>query len=54
MIFVDEAYQLASDRDGKKVLDFILPLAESLTTEYGEHGQQIIVLKTEASESSTY
>jgi hypothetical protein len=35
VIFVDEAYQLASDREGKKVLDFILPLAESLDTEYG-------------------
>ena len=35
-VFVDEAYQLASDREGKKVLDFILPLAESLDTEYGE------------------
>lgn len=39
VIFVDEAYQLASDQDGKKVLDFILPLAESLATEYGEHAQ---------------
>lgn len=36
VVFVDEAYQLASDRDGKKVLDFILPLAESLNTEYGK------------------
>eukprot|EP00985_Skeletonema_marinoi_P035349 scaffold46335_cov80-Skeletonema_marinoi.AAC.1 len=35
VIFVDEAYQLATDREGKKVLDFILPLAESLDTEYG-------------------
>jgi hypothetical protein len=35
VIFVDEAYQLASDREGEKVLDFILPLAESLDTEYG-------------------
>jgi len=35
VIFVDEAYQLASDQEGKKVLDFILPLAESLDTEYG-------------------
>ena len=35
VIFVDEAYQLAKDREGKKVLDFILPLAESLDTEYG-------------------
>jgi len=35
VIFVDEAYQLASDREGKKVLDFMLPLAESLDTEYG-------------------
>lgn len=36
VVFVDEAYQLANDRDGKKVLDFILPLAESLHTEYGK------------------
>ena len=35
VIFVDEAYQLASDQEGKKVLDFILPLAESLDTGYG-------------------
>ncbi len=35
VIFVDEAYQLKEDREGKKVLDFILPLAESLNTEYG-------------------
>ena len=35
VIFVDEAYQLTSDQEGKKVLDFILPLAESLVTEYG-------------------
>lgn len=35
VVFVDEAYQLADDREGKKVLDFILPLAESLETEYG-------------------
>ena len=35
VLFVDEGYQLASDREGKKVLDFILPLAESLDTEYG-------------------
>ncbi len=35
VIFVDEAYQLTSDREGKKVLDYILPLAESLDTEYG-------------------
>jgi hypothetical protein len=34
---VDEAYQLASDREGKKVLDFILPLAESFESEeYGK------------------
>jgi SpoVK/Ycf46/Vps4 family AAA+-type ATPase len=35
VVFVDEAYQLVSDRQGKQVLDFILPLAESLHTEYG-------------------
>jgi AAA+ superfamily predicted ATPase len=35
VIFVDEAYQLASDREGGKVLDFILPLAESLESEFG-------------------
>ena len=36
MVFVDEAYQLVSEREGKKALDFILPSAESLTTEYGK------------------
>jgi Holliday junction resolvasome RuvABC ATP-dependent DNA helicase subunit len=37
VIFVDEAYQLASDTQGKKVLDFILPLAENLESdEYGK------------------
>ena len=36
IIFVDEAYQLKSDREGKKALDFILPLAEKLQTEYGD------------------
>lgn len=37
VVFVDEAYQLTagSDNEGRKVLDFILPLAESLETEYG-------------------
>jgi len=35
VIFVDEAYQLVSDRAGKQVLDFILPLAEGLQTDYG-------------------
>lgn len=34
-MFVDEAYQLVTDREGKKVLDFILPIAESLDSEYG-------------------
>lgn len=37
VVFVDEAYQLVSDNQGKKILDFILPLAESLTTQdYGK------------------
>ncbi len=35
VLFVDEAYQLVTDREGKKVLDFILPLAESLDSDYG-------------------
>ena len=35
VVFIDEAYQLMSDKTGKQVLDFILPLAESLKTEYG-------------------
>eukprot|EP01050_Picozoa_sp_SAG11_P003357 SAG11_NODE_188_length_13029_cov_3.652514_5_plen_2762_part_00 len=35
VIFVDEAYQLVNDREGKKVLDYILPLAESLDSEFG-------------------
>ena len=35
VIFVDEAYQLAADAQGKRVLDFILPFAESL---HGPHG----------------
>ena len=35
VVFVDEAYQLAQDRMGKQVLDFILPLAEGLETDYG-------------------
>lgn len=44
VVFVDEAYQLASDQTGKKVLDFILPLAESLHTEYGEFVVCIVFL----------
>jgi DNA polymerase III delta prime subunit len=37
IIFIDEAYQLVEDREGKKVLDIILPLAESLeTADYGK------------------
>jgi hypothetical protein len=35
IVFCDEAYQLISDREGRKVLDFILPIAESLDSEYG-------------------
>ena len=35
LVFVDEAYQLTSDREGKKVLDFLLPLAEGLHGKYG-------------------
>eukprot|EP00798_Chlamydomonas_sp_ICE-L_P020756 gene20756-27576_t len=35
VLFVDEAYQLVSDRVGRQVLDFILPLAEGLASEYG-------------------
>ena len=35
VIFVDEAYQLVSDQMGKKALDFILPLAEGLNSEFG-------------------
>ena len=41
VVFVDEAYQLASDREGKKVLDFILPIAESLNTEYGKSSSSL-------------
>ena len=36
VIFVDETYQLISDRMGKQVLDFILPLAEALDGKYGK------------------
>jgi hypothetical protein len=36
VIFVDETYQLVSDRQGKQVLDFILPLAEGLDGKYGK------------------
>ena len=35
VIFCDEAYQLISDREGRKVLDYILPIAECLDSEYG-------------------
>ena len=35
VVFCDEAYQLVTDREGKKVLDFILPLAEKLDSEFG-------------------
>ena len=35
VIFVDEAYLLVSDRIGKQILDFILPIASGLETEYG-------------------
>ena len=35
VIFVDEAYQLVSDREGRRVLDFVIPLAEGLQTDYG-------------------
>lgn len=35
ILFCDEAYQLVTDREGKKVLDFILPIAESLDSDYG-------------------
>ena len=35
VIFVDEAYLLVSDRVGKQILDFILPIASGLETEYG-------------------
>ncbi len=36
VVFVDEAYQLVSDRAGEQVLDFILPLAEGLAE--GKYG----------------
>lgn len=35
VIFIDEAYQLKTDRQGEKILDFILPLASKLDTKYG-------------------
>ena len=35
VIFVDEAYQLISDRSGEQVLNYILPLAESLQSQFG-------------------
>eukprot|EP00873_Tetraselmis_striata_P010686 jgi/Tetstr1/430950/TSEL_020706.t1 len=35
VVLVDEAYQLASDPAGRKVLDYILPLAEGLEGKYG-------------------
>ena len=35
VFFIDEAYQLISDHTGRKVLDFLLPKAESLKTSYG-------------------
>ena len=35
VVFVDEAYQLKDDRQGKQALDFILPLAEGLASEHG-------------------
>jgi hypothetical protein len=35
VIFIDEAYQLVVDRQGQQVLNFILPLAESLHGDFG-------------------
>eukprot|EP00808_Paulinella_micropora_P013955 g63805.t1 len=35
VIFIDEAYSLVSDRRGNQLLDFILPLAEGLRSDYG-------------------
>lgn len=36
VIFVDEAYQLAGDKAGEKVLDFILPLSDALDGAFGK------------------
>ena len=35
VVFVDEAHQLMSDRQGQMVLDFIVPIAEKLMSPYG-------------------
>lgn len=35
VVFVDEAHQLMADRQGQMVLDFIVPIAEKLNSEYG-------------------
>ena len=36
VIFIDEAYQLANDKIGESLLDFILPIAESLNSLFGK------------------
>jgi hypothetical protein len=36
VIFIDEAYQLATDKVGEKLLDFILPISESLDGPFGK------------------
>ena len=36
VLFIDEAYQLKLDKEGERILDFILPLAESLDGPYGK------------------
>ena len=36
VIFVDEAYQLATDLSGERILDFILPISESLDGPFGK------------------
>jgi hypothetical protein len=36
VIFIDEAYQLATDKSGENIIDFILPICESLDGPYGK------------------
>lgn len=36
VIFIDEAYQLSTDQTGEKLLDFILPISESLDGPFGK------------------
>ena len=36
VVFIDEAYQLGTDQIGGKIIDFILPICESLDGQYGK------------------